>query len=122
MDTARHTTAERVAIAALSGITSRHAGRSRHEGYDQAAAIAELHSVSRDPHLLAHAARGPREPLYEPTRALLIAAGATAEEVDAHAAFVDALQQRLGLPVGEGWQHAGEQHTLGDHRSTKGDS
>ena len=104
MDTARHSKTERLAIAALSGITSRHAARSHHDScYDENAAIAELHTVSRDPHLLAHAARGPREPLWEPTRLLLIAAGATPEEVDAHAATVDARQQKLGLPIGEGW-------------------
>ena len=104
MDTARHSKAERHAIAAITGVTSRHAGLSQHDGYDQSAAVAELHTITRDPHLLAHAARGPREPLYEPTRELLIAAGATPQEVEAQAAAVDARQQKLGLPVGEGWQ------------------
>ena len=54
---------------------------------------------------------------------LLLAAGATPEEVDAHSAALDARQQQLGIPVGEGWQAARgrDLDTLGDLRPNKGD-
>ena len=101
METSRHDTQDRLRIASLTGTAARHAGRKLHVDYDQAAAIAELHSHSTDPHLLAHAICSPRHWQYRTIRALLIAAGADVDDMDEIAAAIDRRQQSTGLPVGE---------------------
>ncbi len=101
METARHDSADRIRIAQLTGIASRHAGLKTKGGYDRAAAVAELHTVSTDPHLLAHAIPGLRHWQYHTIKAMLIDAGAEAEEVEQIAAAIDERQRRAGFPVGE---------------------
>jgi hypothetical protein len=102
METARHDSKDRLRIASLTGTASRHAALKTSSTYDQAAAIAELHSHSTDPHLLAHAICNPRHWQYRTIRALLIAAGASVEDMDEIAAAIAERQQRTGPPVGEG--------------------
>lgn len=83
MDTPRHSDRDRIAIARLAGTAARHAiaiaGR---VGYDEAAAIAELHSISTDGHLLAHGTPGSDDWRYPAVRALLLAAGADEAAMD----------------------------------------
>jgi hypothetical protein len=104
METARHDSADRIRIAQLTGVASRHAGlKLREDGsYDQAAAIAELHTVSADPHLLAHAITGTRHWQHRTIKAMLIAAGALPDDIVAIAEAIDERQQKIGFPVGEG--------------------
>lgn len=108
METARHDSADRIRIAQLTGVASRHAGLKTKGGYDQAAAVAELHSylVGADPelvpHLLAHATQGKRHWQYRTIKAMLIAAGASPDDIVAIAEQIDARQQKFGFPVGEG--------------------
>lgn len=101
METARHDSADRIRIAQLTGIASRHAGLKTKGGYDRDAAVAELHAVSTDPHLLAHATQSPRHWQYRTIKAMLIAAGAEAEEIEHIAADEDEQLQRFGFPAGE---------------------
>lgn len=101
MDTADHDSADRIRIAQLTGIASRHAGLKTRGGYNQAAAVAELHTISTDPHLLAHATQTPRHWQYRTIRSMLVAAGAKQEEVEQIAADVDQRMERFGFPVGQ---------------------
>lgn len=107
METARHDSADRIRIAQLTGIASRHASLKTGGSYDQAAAVAELHTVSEDPHLLAHAICGSREWQFRTIRAMLIAAGADPGEVDLMAAALDERHRRTRFPVGEAGQGEG---------------
>lgn len=100
METARHDSADRIRIAQLTGIASRHAGLKTKGGYDQAAAIAELHTISSNPHLLAHATQATRHWQYRTIRAMLVAAGARQEDVEEMAAEMDERHRRIGFPVG----------------------
>lgn len=102
METARHDSADRIRIAQLTGVASRHAGLKTKGGYDQAAAIAELHTISTDGHLLAHAITGTRHWQYRTIKAMLIAAGAAPDDIEAIAEAIDERQQQVGFPVGEG--------------------
>lgn len=52
--TPKHNRADRLAIAEVSGALSNLAGKVIRGELDQAAAVAELHAITRDPHLLAH--------------------------------------------------------------------
>jgi hypothetical protein len=101
METAGHDRRDQLVIAALTGIASRHAGLKTRGGYDQAAAVAELHEVSTDPHLLAHATQVPKHWQYRTIKAMLIAAGASEDDIVAIAEQTTARLERFGFPVGE---------------------
>lgn len=102
METARHDSADRIGIAQLTGVASRHAGlKLKDDAYDLALAVAELHTISTDPHLLAHAITGTRHWQYRTVKAMLIAAGANVDDIEAIAEQIDEMQQRTGFPVGE---------------------
>jgi hypothetical protein len=82
VDMPQHDRDERLAIAAVCGGASRLARQLARGEVDLAAAIAELHTHTDKPHLLAHGVR-PRGDEYdaEPIEQLLLAAGATAEDI-----------------------------------------
>ncbi|GIH07437.1 hypothetical protein Rhe02_55040 [Rhizocola hellebori] len=101
METARHDSRDRLKIAALTGTASRHAARKTSGQYDRDAAIAELHTVSTDPHLLAHAICSPRHWQYRTLRAMLLEAGADEQDLDEVAAYIDERLRKAGFPVGE---------------------
>lgn len=57
--TPQHDSADRIRIASVKGALSNLAGKIRRGELDQAAAVAELHAITRDPHLLAHGLGAP---------------------------------------------------------------
>lgn len=89
--TAKHDRHDRLTIAALSGTIQRLAYPLYREdpNYNEAAAVAELHGFTTDPHLLAHATGSTRGFLHQATRSLLLAAGASQTDLDAIAAHID---------------------------------
>jgi hypothetical protein len=82
VETSKHRQPDRIRIAGLAGTIERHAYRvTRSEGtVDEA--VAELHTISTDPHLLAHAAGDPARSTYSVRLRILEAAGAAMAEVD----------------------------------------
>ncbi len=99
METAKHASADRIRIAALTGTAERHAVLKIRGGYDREAAIAELHEVSTDPHLLAHAIGSTRHWMYRTLRALLVEAGATESDLDEISASAD--DRMRNFPLGD---------------------
>lgn len=79
-----HGHANRLLIARVQGIVARHAD---HPPVDMAAAVAEIHAVTADPHLLGHAWRWPpqyevfADPRADEKNAILAAAGADPQHV-----------------------------------------
>lgn len=98
MDTPQHTNHERILIAMLTGTASRHASKTLNNRYNQTEAITELHAISDNPHLLAHATRGTTDHLTAATRTLLLAAGATAADIDNINTCIDRRAER-GMPL-----------------------
>lgn len=100
VETAKHASADRIRIAQLTGTAERHAALKIHGGYDRQAAIAELHSISTNPHLLAHAIGSTRHWMYRTLRALLLEAGAAESDMDEIAAAIDERLRARGFPIG----------------------
>ena len=89
--TTTHDSRERVVIASLAGAVQRLAYPLYRDGtYNEQAAVAELHSISRDPHLLAHAIGDQRHYLHHAVKQVLLAAGANQEHLEAIAADIAA--------------------------------
>lgn len=89
--TASHNRADRLTIAALCGTVQRWAGHILRGNLDYPAeAIAELHTISTDPHLIAHAALETRHWQHSTIEALLLLAGAGAKDMAEIVAQLDA--------------------------------
>lgn len=91
MEPCQHDSKERIRIAQISGTAMRHAVKLANGRGNFDEAVAELHTISTDPHLLAHGQCGDG---YWPStciRALLEAAGAAPEYIEA---FADELLRR----------------------------
>lgn len=58
METPKHGTADRLLIAEVSGALTKLAGKVRDGQLTQDQAVAELHAITRDPHLLGHGLGG----------------------------------------------------------------
>jgi hypothetical protein len=83
VELSKHGQAERIAVARLGGTAERHAYKG--DALDLAAAVAELHAIATDPHLLAHAAAPHTdvEEVWPATATILQAAGAHLDEARA---------------------------------------
>ncbi len=88
--TSRHPRNEQLAIAALTGTAHRWANHIMRGNLDHPTeAITELHTISTDVHLLAHAISGTRHWQHSALEALLLLAGADPEDLAAIAADID---------------------------------
>lgn len=106
METSLHDSADRLVIAALSGIAAKHAGLKIRGGYDRATAAAELHfalgnvPAEKRLHLLAHATPSTRHQYFRTIKAMLVEAGADEDEVDEIAEDSQARLDQFGFPLG----------------------
>lgn len=107
METAKHKSEDRLLIAMLSGEARNLAKGKLDLTFDRAVAVAALHAISDDPHLLAHAICHPGHFQYRTIRAMLLAAGTTAEHLEEVIADL-VRRQDSGPPIGLGWEATGQ--------------
>lgn len=88
-----HARRDRIAVAQLCGTVQRHAGQD--STTDEA--VAELHTITTDPHLLAHATTSTDRRIHGRVVELLLAAGADPQALAQAQAEVDANSVGGGL-------------------------
>lgn len=88
-----HARRDRIAVAQLRGTVQRHAGRDSTTGE----AVTELHGITTDPHLLAHATTSRDRRIHGRVVGLLLAAGADPQALEQAQAEVDANNASGGL-------------------------
>jgi hypothetical protein len=98
MDTPRHERDDRITIARVCGTGERYATRLANPANGPAdfdAGVAELRSITTDPHLLAHGTAASDIWFHDTMRELLIAAGADPAAMEEVRAIID---RRRGSP------------------------